>query len=88
VKHGWVVAERYAVGITPMMPLIGWSMTERLTHALIGIGLKHGELKLSEPLLLPEWRTNKDVQQIITLDHLLRMNSGLAFDERTRSLNS
>jgi CubicO group peptidase (beta-lactamase class C family) len=48
VKDGWVVAERYAVGITPKTPLIGWSITKSLTHATIRIGLKNGELKLSE----------------------------------------
>ena len=88
VKDGWVVAERYAVGITPKTPLIGWSMTKSLTHALIGIGVQKGELQLNESLLLPEWRTDNDARQMITLDHLLRMNSGLAFDEQTRSLDS
>ena len=39
VQDGWVIAERYAPGITPVMPLIGWSMTKSLTHALIGIAV-------------------------------------------------
>ena len=50
--------------------------------------MQKGELRLSAPLLLPEWRKDNDARQRITVDHLLRMNSGLAFDERTRSLNS
>jgi hypothetical protein len=33
-----------------------------LTHALIGIGLQKGVLKLNEPPLLPEWRNDKNVQ--------------------------
>ena len=63
-------------------------MTKSLTHALIGIGVQKGELQLNESLLLPEWREDNDARQMITLDHLLRMNSGLDFDERTRSLDS
>lgn len=88
VKDGWVVAERYAAGITPKTPLIGWSMTKSLTHALIGIGVRDGTLQLNEPLLLPEWNNDNDGRQKITLDHLLRMNSGLAFDERSGNLES
>ena len=88
VQDGWVVAERYGVGITPMTPLIGWSMTKSLTHALIGIAVGNGHLRLNEPLSLPEWQNSNDDRQKITLDHLLRMNSGLRFDERTEGLDS
>ena len=88
VQDGWVIAERYAPGITPVMPLIGWSMTKSITHALIGIAVKNGQLRLNAPLSLPEWSNDYDARQKITLDHLLRMNSGLNFDERTRSLDS
>ena len=35
VQNGWVIAERYAQGIQPDMPLIGWSMSKSITHALI-----------------------------------------------------
>ena len=88
VQNGWVVAERYGVGITPTTPLIGWSMTKSLTHALIGIAVGNGQLRLNAPLSLPEWENNNDDRQKITLDHLLRMNSGLSFDERTQGLDS
>ena len=88
VQDGWVIAEQYADGITPETPLIGWSMTKSLTHALIGIAVKNGQLRLNEPLSLPEWGNDNDDRQKITLDHLLRMNSGLRFDERSRSLDS
>ena len=88
VQDGWVIAERYADGITPETPLIGWSMSKSLTHALIGIAVENGQLRLNEPLSLPEWGNDNDDRQKITLDHLLRMNSGLRFDERSRSLDS
>ena len=63
-------------------------MSKSLTHALIGIAVENGLLRLNEPLSLPEWGNNNDDRQKITLDHLLRMNSGLRFDERSRSLDS
>ena len=88
IQDGWVVAERYGVGITPTTPLIGWSMTKSLTHALIGIAVGNGHLRLNEPLSLPEWQNINDDRRKITLDHLLRMNSGLRFDERTEGLDS
>ena len=42
VQNGWVVAERYAQGIQPDMPLIGWSMSKSITHALIGRAIQEG----------------------------------------------
>ena len=60
VQDGWVIAEQYADGITPETPLIGWSMTKSLTHALIGIAVKNGQLRLNEPLSLPEWGNDND----------------------------
>ena len=46
VRDGWVVAERYAPGITAATPLIGWSVTKAVTHALIGIAVEEKLLKL------------------------------------------
>ena len=63
-------------------------MTKSLTHALIGIAVGNGHLRLHEPLSLPEWQNINDDRRKITLDHLLRMNSGLRFDERTEGLDS
>ena len=88
MQDGWVIAERYADGITPETPLIGWSMSKSLIHALIGIAVENGQLRLNEPLSLPEWGNDNDDRQKITPDHLLRMNSGLRFGELLRSLDS
>ena len=49
VKDGWVIAERYADGIDPETPLIGWSMTKSLMHALIGIAVGDGRISLISP---------------------------------------
>jgi len=88
VQDGWVIAERYAKGIRPDMPLIGWSMSKSITHALIGRAIQEGLLEPHQPPSVPEWSDPEDPRHKISLDHLLRMNSGLAFEESTGSLNS
>ena len=89
VQDGWVVAERYADGISPRTPLVGWSMTKSLFHALIGMAVADGFMALDQPAAVQEWsgRSN-DPRALITLRQLLQMNSGLAFDELSRDLNS
>jgi CubicO group peptidase (beta-lactamase class C family) len=81
VHRGRIVAERYAPGFDRDMKLIAWSMTKGLTNALIGLRVKDGKLALTDRALLPEWRGEGDARAAISLDDLLRMSSGLAFDE-------
>ena len=88
VQDGWVIAERYAKGIQPDMPLIGWSMSKSITHALIGRAIHSGLLDPDKPPKVPEWSDPQDPRQKISLDQLLRMNSGLAFEESTGAMNS
>ena len=88
VQDGWVIAERYAQGIRPDMPLIGWSMSKSITHALIGRAVQKGILDPDKPPSVPEWSDPEDPRRRISLDQLLRMNSGLAFEESTGALNS
>ncbi len=88
VQNGWVIAERYAQGIKSNMPLIGWSMSKSITHALIGRAIQEGFLDPSKPPKVPEWSDPQDPRQRISLDQLLRKNSGLAFEESTGTLNS
>ncbi len=81
VHEGRIVAERYAPGFDAAMPLIGWSMTKIATNALIGLAVKDGRLNVDDKTLMPEWRGPDDPRREIRLDDLLRMESGLAFDE-------
>ncbi|HLA89859.1 MAG TPA: serine hydrolase [Gemmatimonadaceae bacterium] len=81
VHHGQVVGERYAGGIAADTPLIGWSMTKSVLNALVGVLVKQGHLTLDAPVPIPEWRKPGDLRGSISLDHLLRMSSGLRFDE-------
>jgi hypothetical protein len=81
VHRGRIVAERYAPGFDAAMPLIGWSMTKAALNALVGLRVKDGKLAVTDRALLPEWRDAGDPRGSISLDDLLRMSSGLAFDE-------
>lgn len=76
---GQLVAEKYAAGITAQTPLLGWSMTKSVTNALVGMLVKDGKLDIHKPAPVDEWKN--DSRRNITLDNLLRMSSGLAFEE-------
>lgn len=81
VYDGHLVAERYSPGISKDTPLIGWSMTKSVINALVGILVGQGKLAIEEPAPVPEWKEPDDPRSAITLDHLLRMSSGLKFIE-------
>ena len=81
VHDGKLVAERYAPGFHKDMPLLGWSMGKSVTNALVGILSKEGRLDIMQPAPVPEWQQADDPRKDITIDQLLRMSSGLAFEE-------
>lgn len=79
VRHrGRLVAERYADGLGPRTPMLGWSMTKSLLAAVVGVCVDRGHVALDEPLGV--WSPG-DERAAITVDHALRMSTGLAFDE-------
>jgi hypothetical protein len=82
LHEGRIVAERYAPGFGPETRLIGWSMSKSLLHALVGIRVAEGKLSLDAAGLLPAWRGAGDARATITLEELLRMSSGLRFEEK------
>ncbi|MDH3580219.1 MAG: beta-lactamase family protein [Hyphomicrobiales bacterium] len=88
VHKGRIIAERYAAGINPDTPLIGWSMGKSIASALVAILVRDGKIDMAKGALLPEWRQAGDPRAKITVDHLLRMTSGLDFDDpRERMLS-
>ena len=88
LHDGRLIGEKYAQGIGPETPLIGWSMAKSVTNLLLGILVKDGRLKLQRPAPVPAWREEPDdPRAAITLDQLLRMSSGLEFNE-TYSMHS
>lgn len=81
VYDGRLIAERYAPGFNESKPLLGWSMSKSVTNALVGVLVKKGKLDIQRPAPVPEWQNADDPRHTITLDQLMRMSSGLEFNE-------
>lgn len=79
MHEGRIVAERYADGFDEATPLLGWSMGKSVANAIVGRLVHEGRLDLDQSDLRPEWVD--DARADITLDQLLQMSSGLAFEE-------
>lgn len=81
VRDGRILAERYAEGFDRETRFPGWSLSKSVVNALVGVLAQQGLLRLSDPVSIPEWRAPADPRAALTYDALLRMSSGLAFDE-------
>jgi CubicO group peptidase (beta-lactamase class C family) len=79
VHEGQLIAERYGDGFDADTPLLGWSMGKSIANAIVGRLVEGGQLDLDAADLLEVWAD--DERSEITLDQLLTMTSGLAFDE-------
>lgn len=78
MKAGRTIAERYADGIGPETPLLGFSMTKSVISALIGVLVRQGKLRLDGPAPVAAWKDPDDPRHTITVDQLLRHTAGLA----------
>ncbi len=78
VHRGRLVAERYADGFTASTPQLGWSMAKSVANLLAGRLAQDGKLRLSDDHLRPEWT---DGRARITIEQMLRMTTGLTWDE-------
>lgn len=78
MKAGRIIAERYADGIGPETPLLGFSMTKSVISALIGVLVRQGKLRLDGPAPVVAWKDPDDPRHAITVDQLLRHTAGLA----------
>ncbi len=82
VHKGQLVAEKHAQEVDADTPLPGWSMTKSVTNLLIGLLVQDGKLRLTQTAPVPSWyEETGDPRGDITIDQLLRMSSGLEFDE-------
>jgi CubicO group peptidase (beta-lactamase class C family) len=81
VHRGHIIAERYASGFGVNTGHLSQSMAKSVLNALAGILVGDGKLALHAPAPVREWSDSRDPRHAITLDHLLRMSSGLSFDE-------
>jgi Beta-lactamase len=75
-----VLCERYSAFGMPGRVTPSWSMTKAITCTLIGRLIQEGWLASVYDLApAPLWRDPRAIHRLITLDHLLRMRSGLGF---------
>jgi CubicO group peptidase (beta-lactamase class C family) len=88
LHEGRVVAERYAPGYRADTPLLGYSVTKSVVNALIGILVREGRVSVDGPAPVHEWLDPGDPRHVLSINHLLRMASGLALDETNRDYDS
>ncbi|WP_456422534.1 serine hydrolase domain-containing protein [Lutibacter sp.] len=74
-----IIAEKYAEGFDKNTPILGWSMTKSITSGVLGVLEKQGKISVNQTNLFSDWEN--DERSKITLNDLLHMNSGLAWDE-------
>src|SRR5699024_10686096 len=81
VRGGELAGEWYADGFGPDTRQLGWSMAKSVAATLVGraqVEFPDAELDPAATALRPEWT---DERSEISLDDLLRMTSGLEWDE-------
>lgn len=72
--------ERYGAHGGKERPTPSWSVTKAITATLIARLIHEGWLgSVHDPAPAPLWRDPRDSRRLITLDHLLRMRSGLGY---------
>lgn len=76
-----IIAEKYAKGFTRDTPILGWSMSKSVTNTLTGILVKDKVLDINSRMPVNAWKSPDDKRHHITLDMMLRMSSGLEFEE-------
>jgi CubicO group peptidase (beta-lactamase class C family) len=80
-----LIAEKYKDGFSDKNRFLSWSMAKSFTHALVGIMVKKGLLDTKQPADIPEWKNDK--RAAITIENLMHMNSGLAWNENYGNLS-
>lgn len=80
VYKGKIIAERYAEGWGPYTPQISWSMGKSIASALMGVLVQQGEYELHQRAPISFWQGERDPRKNIRISDLLRMSSGLDFD--------
>jgi CubicO group peptidase (beta-lactamase class C family) len=63
-------------------------MTKSVFNALVGVAVKEGKLAVNEPVRVSQWSTPGDLRARISVNDLLHMSSGLAFNESQAGLSS
>mmetsp|Transcript_25002 Transcript_25002/g.27688 ORF Transcript_25002/g.27688 Transcript_25002/m.27688 type:complete len:369 (+) Transcript_25002:34-1140(+) len=83
-RNGYLVGDRYNIGVNPTDASISWSVSKAVFSTLIGIAEKAGLLHTTDlaSKYIEEWRGVPGASDI-TIDHLLRHDSGRYYDPVT-----
>ena len=81
VLDGEIIAERYGDGFDAGQMFPAWSISKSIQHALFGIAVRDKKLAIADLPQVPEWKGAGDRRSGITIDMLLRMSSGLKYNE-------
>ena len=86
VYKNQIIDERYLDGFSANTPILGWSMTKSVLGTMFGILEFRGDIdvQIHKPLANSQ---NKDSRSEITLNHFLRMQSGLEWEEEYASVS-
>jgi hypothetical protein len=82
MHEGQIIAERYADGYGPQTRIWGHSLSKSVVNALIGIQVRKGVLTTGQSVPVAIGSPGAS-HRPVTIDDLLRMTSGLPFDETT-----
>jgi CubicO group peptidase (beta-lactamase class C family) len=88
VHRGQLIAEQYADGFDKDTGHLSNSVAKSVTSSLIGILVGQGKLDVDQRAPIEEWADPEDPRSAITLDNLLRMSSGLEFEESYSKVKS
>ncbi len=82
VHQGRLVYEKYDQGYQADTPIYGFSVAKTVSALLTGMLVDQQQININQPLMLDVWADDpNDPRNTITVDHLLRMTSGLDFSE-------
>jgi CubicO group peptidase (beta-lactamase class C family) len=81
VHGGKIVYERYKAPDSATTNYASFSVAKSFTSAMVGVAFGDGLIDPIAPAPVPQWSAATDDRGAITTDQLLRMSSGLAWDE-------
>lgn len=88
LRRGRLVGEVYRAGFGRESLHAGWSMAKTVSGALLVLRAGQGKLRLDAPAPIPAWQGEGDDRAAITNMQLMRMSSGLQFEESYSKLTS
>lgn len=81
IKDGKLIREEYTNGYTKENTHRTWSISKSLTNTLVGIAVKKGILSLDTKVKKHYPQLNGKDHELMTLDHLMKMSSGIDWNE-------